>query len=152
MQMELQLLSIIRAAKLEHVAYVKLLQFLNSTVSCVSRWCGGIASTRSFPLSDIDMNTHTHTLTFQQHLCERTQVLCYVSIFSTQQPELMNLTKPLLQSFKATHRNAVAIEDGPCEIKSYLLTIDDDQDESITDLLVSNLQEMDIFKYQLYKH
>ena len=61
MQMELQLLSIIRAAKLEHVAYVKLLQFLNSTVSCVSRWCGGIASTRSFPLSDIDMNTHTHT-------------------------------------------------------------------------------------------
>ena len=42
----------------------------------------------------------------------------------------MNLTKPLQQSFKATHRNAVAIEDGPCEIKSYLLTIDDDQDES----------------------
>ena len=42
----------------------------------------------------------------------------------------MNLTKPLQQSFKATHRNAVAIEDGPCEIKSYLLTIDDDQDKS----------------------
>lgn len=59
MQMELQLLSIIRAAKLEHVAYVKLLQFLNSTVSCVSRWCGGIASTRSFSLSDVDMNTHS---------------------------------------------------------------------------------------------
>ena len=42
----------------------------------------------------------------------------------------MNLTKPLQQSFKATHKNAVAIEDGPCEIKSYLLTIDDDQDKS----------------------